>query len=52
MQSSTLWKPSLTSLPSVLTTMTIAIAVAVTVVLGVLPTQVLDLAAQASQFVR
>ncbi len=38
--------------PSVLTTMTIAIAVAVTVVLGVLPTQVLDLAAQASQFVR
>ena len=38
--------------PSVLTTMTVAIAVAVTVVLGVLPTQVLDLAAQASQFVR
>jgi NADH-quinone oxidoreductase subunit N len=38
--------------PSVLTTMTIAIGAAVTVVLGVLPTQVLDLAAQASQFVR
>jgi NADH-quinone oxidoreductase subunit N len=38
--------------PSVLTTMTVALAAAVTVVLGVLPAQVLDLAGQASQFVR
>jgi NADH-quinone oxidoreductase subunit N len=38
--------------PSVLTTVTIAIGAAVTVVLGVLPAQVLDLAGQASQFVR
>jgi NADH-quinone oxidoreductase subunit N len=38
--------------PSVLTTATIALGAAVTVVLGVLPSQVLDLAGQASQFVR
>jgi NADH-quinone oxidoreductase subunit N len=40
------------AVPSALTTAAIALAVAVTVVLGVLPSQVLDLAGQASQFVR
>jgi NADH-quinone oxidoreductase subunit N len=38
--------------PSVLTTAAIALGAAVTVVLGVAPSQVLDLAGQASQFVR
>jgi len=38
--------------PSALTTLTIALGAAVTVVLGVMPAQVLDLAGQASQFVR
>jgi NADH-quinone oxidoreductase subunit N len=40
------------AVPSVLTTAAVAVAVAVTVVLGVLPTQVLDLAGEASRFVR
>ncbi|MDQ1626778.1 MAG: NADH-quinone oxidoreductase subunit [Actinomycetota bacterium] len=40
------------AVPSALTTMTIALSAGVTVLLGVWPTQVLDLAAQASQFVR
>ncbi|MGZ4537361.1 MAG: NADH-quinone oxidoreductase subunit N, partial [Nocardioidaceae bacterium] len=40
------------AVPSVLTTMAIALGVAVTVVLGVLPSQVLELAGHASQFVR
>jgi len=38
--------------PSPLTTLTIALGAAVTLLLGVYPTQVLDLAGQASQFVR
>jgi NADH-quinone oxidoreductase subunit N len=38
--------------PSPLTTVAIALGVAVTLVLGVYPSQVLDLAGQASQFVR
>ncbi|MDQ1585146.1 MAG: NADH-quinone oxidoreductase subunit, partial [Actinomycetota bacterium] len=38
--------------PSVLTTAAIALGAAVTVVLGVVPSQVLNLAGQASQFVR
>ncbi len=40
------------AVPSVLTTLAIALAVVVTVVLGVWPTEVLDLAARSSQFVR
>ena len=40
------------AVPSPLTTLTIALCVGVTVLLGVWPTQVLDLAGQASQFVR
>ncbi|HEX6921138.1 MAG TPA: NADH-quinone oxidoreductase subunit NuoN [Actinomycetes bacterium] len=40
------------AVPSVLTTLAVALGVAVTVVLGVLPGQVLELADQASQFVR
>ncbi len=40
------------AVPSVLTTVAIALGAAVTVMLGVLPSQVLDLAGQASQFVR
>jgi NADH-quinone oxidoreductase subunit N len=40
------------AVPSALTTAAVAVAVAVTVVLGVLPTQVLDLAGEASRFVR
>lgn len=38
--------------PSPLTTLTIALGAAVTLLLGVYPTQVLDLAGQAAQFVR
>ena len=38
--------------PSPLTTVSIALGVGVTLLLGVWPTQVLDLAGQASQFVR
>jgi NADH-quinone oxidoreductase subunit N len=38
--------------PSALTTVTIALGVAVTLLLGVYPTQVLELAGQAAQFVR
>jgi NADH-quinone oxidoreductase subunit N len=40
------------AVPSPLTTLTISLCVGVTVLLGVWPTQVLDLAGQASQFVR
>ena len=40
------------AVPSPLTTVSIALGVAVTLVLGVFPSQVLDLAGQASQFVR
>jgi NADH-quinone oxidoreductase subunit N len=40
------------AVPSPLTTLTIALGAGVTVLLGVWPTQVLDLAGQASQFVR
>jgi NADH-quinone oxidoreductase subunit N len=40
------------AVPSPLTTLTIALCVGVTLLLGVWPTQVLDLAGQASQFVR
>jgi NADH-quinone oxidoreductase subunit N len=40
------------AVPSPLTTLTISLCVGVTLLLGVWPTQVLDLAGQASQFVR
>jgi NADH-quinone oxidoreductase subunit N len=40
------------AVPSPLTTLTIALCAGVTILLGVWPTQVLDLAGQASQFVR
>ena len=40
------------AVPSVLTTLAVALGVAVTVVLGVLPSPILDLAEQASRFVR
>jgi NADH-quinone oxidoreductase subunit N len=40
------------AVPSALTTVAIALGAAVTVVLGVMPSQVLDLAGQASLFVR
>jgi NADH-quinone oxidoreductase subunit N len=40
------------AVPSPLTTLTIALGAGITVLLGVWPTQVLDLAGQASQFVR
>jgi NADH-quinone oxidoreductase subunit N len=40
------------AVPSPLTTLTISLCVGVTILLGVWPTQVLDLAGQASQFVR
>ena len=40
------------AVPSPLTTLAIALGAGVTVLLGVWPTQVLDLAGQASQFVR
>jgi NADH-quinone oxidoreductase subunit N len=40
------------AVPSVLTTLAIALGVAVTVVLGVVPSPILDLAEQASRFVR
>ena len=40
------------AVPSPLTTLTIALCGGVTILLGVWPTQVLDLAGQASQFVR
>jgi len=38
--------------PSVLTTISVALGVAVTVVLGVAPSPVLDLTERASQFIR
>jgi NADH-quinone oxidoreductase subunit N len=40
------------AVPSPLTTLTIALTAGVTILLGVWPTQVLDLAGQASNFVR
>ena len=40
------------AVPSVLTTLAVALGVAVTVVLGVMPSPILDLAEQASRFVR
>jgi NADH-quinone oxidoreductase subunit N len=40
------------AVPSPLTTLTISLCAGVTILLGVWPTQVLDLAGQASQFVR
>ena len=40
------------AVPSVLTTLAVALGVAVTVVLGVLPSPILELAEQASRFVR
>jgi NADH-quinone oxidoreductase subunit N len=39
-------------MPSVLTAMTIAVGVAVTVVLGVVPGPVLELAGHAGEFIR
>ena len=39
-------------MPSPLTTLSIALGVGVTLLLGVYPTQVLELAAEATQFVR